>query len=111
MGGERTAVSAETTDVFLEAAFFAPDAVLGRARRLGLLTDASQRFERGVDPDAAGTRRGARRRAACIDRRRQRRARSTITAVARAPAAARRGAAAHARSCSGCSGVPLTDDQ
>ena len=50
MGGLRTAVSAETTDVFLESAYFSPDAVLGRARRLGLQTDASQRFERGVDP-------------------------------------------------------------
>jgi phenylalanyl-tRNA synthetase beta chain len=50
MGGLRTAVSPETTDIFLEAAFFAPVAVLGRARRLGLQTDASQRFERGVDP-------------------------------------------------------------
>jgi len=44
MGGLRTAVSAETTDVFLESAYFSPDAVLGRARRLGLQTDASQRF-------------------------------------------------------------------
>jgi phenylalanyl-tRNA synthetase beta chain len=50
MGGERTAVSAETTDVFFEAAYFAPDAVIGRAMRWGLTTDASQRFERGVDP-------------------------------------------------------------
>jgi phenylalanyl-tRNA synthetase beta chain len=50
MGGQHTAVSAETTEVFLESAYFAPDAVLGRARRLGLQTDASQRFERGVDP-------------------------------------------------------------
>jgi phenylalanyl-tRNA synthetase beta chain len=50
MGGERTAVSATTTDVFLESAWFAPAALLGRARRLGLHTDASQRFERGVDP-------------------------------------------------------------
>jgi len=50
MGGERTAVSADTTDVFLEAAYFAPEAVIGRARRWGLVTDASQRFERGVDP-------------------------------------------------------------
>ena len=50
MGGLQTAVSAETTEVFLESAFFAPEAVLGRARRLGLQTDASQRFERGVDP-------------------------------------------------------------
>jgi phenylalanyl-tRNA synthetase beta chain len=50
MGGARTAVSAETTDVFLESAYFAPEAVRGRARRFGLATDASQRFERGVDP-------------------------------------------------------------
>jgi phenylalanyl-tRNA synthetase beta chain len=50
MGGERTAVSPETTDVFLEAAYFSPDAVIGRALRWGLMTDASQRFERGVDP-------------------------------------------------------------
>jgi len=50
MGGERTAVSAATTDVFFEAAFFSPDAIIGRALRWGLTTDASQRFERGVDP-------------------------------------------------------------
>src|SRR6185312_12326415 len=50
MGGQRTAVSTETTDVFFEAAYFAPDAVIGRAMRWGLTTDASQRFERGVDP-------------------------------------------------------------
>ena len=50
MGGLRTAVSEETTEVFLESAYFAPDGILGRARRLGLQTDASQRFERGVDP-------------------------------------------------------------
>jgi phenylalanyl-tRNA synthetase beta chain len=50
MGGERTAVGATTTDVFLESAWFAPASLLGRARRLGLHTDASQRFERGVDP-------------------------------------------------------------
>jgi len=54
MGGLRTAVSEETTEVFLESAYFAPDAVLGRARRLGLQTDASQRFERGVDPTQQG---------------------------------------------------------
>ena len=50
MGGERTAVSPETTAVFLEVAYFAPEAVIGRALRWGLTTDASQRFERGVDP-------------------------------------------------------------
>jgi phenylalanyl-tRNA synthetase beta chain len=50
MGGERTAVSPETTDVYLESAYFSPEGVLGRGRRFGLATDASQRFERGVDP-------------------------------------------------------------
>jgi phenylalanyl-tRNA synthetase beta chain len=50
MGGRDTAISDSTRDVLLEAAHFAPDAVAGRARRLGLFTDAAQRFERGVDP-------------------------------------------------------------
>ncbi|HEX7417141.1 MAG TPA: phenylalanine--tRNA ligase subunit beta, partial [Steroidobacteraceae bacterium] len=50
MGGARTAVTPATCDVFLEAAFFAPSFIAGRARRFGLQTDASQRFERGVDP-------------------------------------------------------------
>jgi len=50
MGGETTAVSATTTSVFLEGAFFAQAAIAGRARRVGLHTDASMRFERGVDP-------------------------------------------------------------
>ncbi len=50
MGGLSTAVSAETVDVLLEGAFFAPAAVAGRSRRFGLHTDASMRFERGVDP-------------------------------------------------------------
>jgi phenylalanyl-tRNA synthetase beta chain len=50
MGGARTAVAAGTRDVFLEVAFFAPAAIQGRARRLGLQTDASQHYERGVDP-------------------------------------------------------------
>jgi phenylalanyl-tRNA synthetase beta chain len=50
MGGQRTAVSLETTDIFLEVAYFPPAAIMGRARRWGLLTDAVQRFERGVDP-------------------------------------------------------------
>jgi phenylalanyl-tRNA synthetase beta chain len=50
MGGQRTAVSAETTDVFFEVAFFSPQAITGRARRWGLLTDAVQRYERGIDP-------------------------------------------------------------
>ncbi|MFW2406028.1 MAG: phenylalanine--tRNA ligase subunit beta, partial [Gammaproteobacteria bacterium] len=50
MGGNSTAVSDATTDVFLEAAFFDPDVIAGRARRFGMHTDASVRFERGVDP-------------------------------------------------------------
>ncbi len=50
MGGRDTAISAATTDVLLEAAHFVPQAIAGRARRLGLFTDAAQRFERGVDP-------------------------------------------------------------
>ena len=50
MGGLGTAISDATTDVLLECAHFVPDAVAGRARRLGLHTDAGQRFERGVSP-------------------------------------------------------------
>lgn len=50
MGGARTAVATGTRDVFLEVAYFAPSAIQGRARRLGLHTDASQHYERGVDP-------------------------------------------------------------
>jgi phenylalanyl-tRNA synthetase beta chain len=50
MGGERTEISAATSDVFFEVAYFPPEAVVGRARRWGMLTDASQRYERGVDP-------------------------------------------------------------
>ena len=50
MGGKSTAIGDATTDVLLESAHFTPAALAGRARRLGLLTDASQRFERGVDP-------------------------------------------------------------
>lgn len=49
MGGEDSGVSADTRDVFLECAFFSPLAVAGRARRYGLHTDASHRYERGVD--------------------------------------------------------------
>lgn len=50
MGGAGAAVSDATRDVFLESAFFSPRAIGGRARRFGLHTDASLRFERGVDP-------------------------------------------------------------
>jgi len=52
MGGARTAVNEGTTDVFFEAAFFSPHAIRASARRHGLITDAAQRFERGVDPQA-----------------------------------------------------------
>ncbi len=50
MGGEDSSISDATTDVFLEAAFWPPATIAGRGRRYGLITDASQRFERGVDP-------------------------------------------------------------
>jgi phenylalanyl-tRNA synthetase beta chain len=50
MGGQDTSVGADTTRVFLESAHFAPESIIGRARKLGLHTDASHRFERGVDP-------------------------------------------------------------
>ena len=49
MGGLSTAVKPSTRDVFFEAAFFAPEAIAGRARQYGLHTDAGHRFERGVD--------------------------------------------------------------
>lgn len=49
MGGERSGIGADTKDVFLECAYFAPLALAGTARRYGLHTDASQRYERGVD--------------------------------------------------------------
>lgn len=49
MGGKPTSVSDETADVFLESAFFVPSVIAGKARRLGLSTDSSYRFERGVD--------------------------------------------------------------
>ncbi len=50
MGGRGTAITDATRDVLLEAAHFAPAAIAGRARAMGLFTDAAQRFERGVDP-------------------------------------------------------------
>jgi phenylalanyl-tRNA synthetase beta chain len=50
MGGERSGIADDTSDVFLEVAFFTPAVIAGRARRFGMHTDASQRFERGVDP-------------------------------------------------------------
>jgi phenylalanyl-tRNA synthetase beta chain len=53
MGGRATAISDSTAEVLLESAHFTPEAIAGRARRLGLFTDAAQRFERGVDPALA----------------------------------------------------------
>ena len=49
MGGDATGVSTETTNILLEAAFFDPITIAGKARSFGLHTDASHRFERGVD--------------------------------------------------------------
>ncbi len=50
MGGAATAIGTDTTDVYLEAAFWWPSAVAGRARRYHFTTEAGHRFERGVDP-------------------------------------------------------------
>jgi phenylalanyl-tRNA synthetase beta chain len=51
MGGFDSRVTDTTRNIFLESAHFAPAAIMGRARKLGLHTDASHRFERGVDPE------------------------------------------------------------
>ena len=50
MGGDATAVSDDTQNVYVEAAFWWPQAVAGRSRRFNFSTDAGHRFERGVDP-------------------------------------------------------------
>ncbi|MCY0912344.1 phenylalanine--tRNA ligase subunit beta [Massilia antarctica] len=49
MGGDATSVSLDTTNIYLEAAFWWPNAIQGRARRFNFSTDAAHRFERGVD--------------------------------------------------------------
>jgi phenylalanyl-tRNA synthetase beta chain len=49
-GGLASGVTNESKDIFLESAFFAPLAILGKARQYGLHTDASHRYERGIDP-------------------------------------------------------------
>ena len=49
MGGDATAVSLDTANIYLEAAFWFPQAIQGRARRYNFSTDAAHRFERGVD--------------------------------------------------------------
>ena len=54
MGGEESGCSLETTDVFLEVALFDPIQVARTGRKLGILSDARYRFERGVDPESAG---------------------------------------------------------
>jgi len=54
MGGKNSAVSSRTTDIFLECAYFNPLAIAGRARKYGLHTDSSHRYERGVDPELQG---------------------------------------------------------
>jgi phenylalanyl-tRNA synthetase beta chain len=50
MGGDATAVGDQTSSIYIEAAFWWPEAVAGRSRRYGFATDAGHRFERGVDP-------------------------------------------------------------
>jgi phenylalanyl-tRNA synthetase beta chain len=54
MGGEATEVGPETSQVLIESAYFDPPTVLLTAKRHGLRTEASARFERGVDPNLAG---------------------------------------------------------
>ena len=49
-GGLHSGVTNETKDIFLESAFFAPLSIIGKARQYGLHTDASHRYERGIDP-------------------------------------------------------------
>ena len=49
-GGLDSGMTSGSKDIFLESAFFAPDAIMGKARQYGLHTDASHRYERGVDP-------------------------------------------------------------
>ncbi|MDX1711782.1 MAG: phenylalanine--tRNA ligase subunit beta, partial [Rhodovibrionaceae bacterium] len=53
MGGEASGVTSETTEVFLEVALFDPVRIAASGRRLGILSDARYRFERGVDPTSA----------------------------------------------------------
>lgn len=55
MGGETTKAETTTKNVFLESAFFFPDAIAGRARRFNFSSDASHRFERGVDHESCVT--------------------------------------------------------
>ena len=50
MGGDATAVSDDTKNIYVEAAFWWPESIQGRSRRFNFTTDAGHRFERGVDP-------------------------------------------------------------
>jgi phenylalanyl-tRNA synthetase beta chain len=50
MGGDSTSVTDDTHNIYIEAAFWWPEAVAGRSRRFNFSTDAGHRFERGVDP-------------------------------------------------------------
>lgn len=52
MGGEETGVQDDTTEVFLEVAYFTPMGVASTGRKLGILSDARYRFERGIDPES-----------------------------------------------------------
>lgn len=52
MGGEQSGVTATTTDILLEAAYFNPGFIRRTSRRLGLISESSFRFERGIDPAA-----------------------------------------------------------
>lgn len=54
-GGLHSGTDENTTDILLESAFFHPDAIMGKARQYGLHTDASHRYERGVDPKLQAT--------------------------------------------------------
>ena len=53
MGGQESSIQDATTEIFLESAHFKPETIAGKARRFGLHTDSSHRFERGVDPELA----------------------------------------------------------
>ncbi len=51
IGSEASSVSSNTSSIAVEAAFFRPEVIVNQARKYGLATDASHRFERGVDPE------------------------------------------------------------
>src|SRR5262249_56921567 len=55
MGGAAAEVSDVTTEILLESAYFEPAGIAKTAKRLGLRSEASARFERGIDPNSAGT--------------------------------------------------------